>query len=198
MNACIAQVNGPRSGERPIDPMVNSQSLGAEKPNPKAYRGFSERSGVDPDTSIYLGNEYLADNIGSRRAGFTPILCDPQGKEPAVDCTRFTSWEHFADALDDVSGTAREQSTAESAGVPVQRRTGDRRVPEAHSSRTRRVGRRRGPARRPLPYEIVFVDDRQRHRARGARTAGGAGVTTDIPPGVCIGGVPAKPLGDKG
>jgi hypothetical protein len=125
--------------------MVNSQSLGAEKPNPEAYRGFSERTGVDPGTSIYLGNEYLADIIGSRRAGFTQILFDPQGKEPGVDCTRFTSWEQFAGALDDVPVTAREQSTAESARVPVQRRSGDRRVRQAHSSRTRRVGRRRGP-----------------------------------------------------
>lgn len=42
----------------------------------------------------------------------------------------------------------------------------------------------------------VVIDNVTVHE--GARTAGGAVVTTDIPPGLCVGGVPAKPLGDKG
>ncbi len=47
-----------------------------------------------------------------------------------------------------------------------------------------------------LGIGTVVIDNVTVHE--GARTAGGAVVTTDIPPGVCVGGVPAKPLGDKG
>jgi len=77
-----------------------SQELGAEKPDARAFEAFRARTGVDPARAVYVGNEYVADVVGSRRAGFTPLLLDREGFfGAATDCAVFRDWRGLADAL---------------------------------------------------------------------------------------------------
>lgn len=68
-----------------------SEILGAEKPARACFDAFVTRSGVDPATTIYVGNEYEADVVGARRAGLTPVLVDRDAVFPAADCLRVGS-----------------------------------------------------------------------------------------------------------
>ncbi len=73
-----------------------SEELGAEKPNPACFTAFFERTGVDPARALYVGNEYEADIVGSRRAGMTPVLVDQRGLYGGhVDCHYFVDWDSF-------------------------------------------------------------------------------------------------------
>ena len=76
-----------------FDGIYSSWALGAEKPKIEIFRRFRKASGVDPSTAIYIGNEYVADVVGSRRAGFRPILLDRYGDSPEqIDCDRVRCW----------------------------------------------------------------------------------------------------------
>ena len=77
-----------------------SEQLGAEKPNPRAYELFLEQSGIRNLRRLYVGNEYLADVVGSRALGFEPVLIDRYGRYPgAVDCFRVKGWDELRQAL---------------------------------------------------------------------------------------------------
>jgi len=72
---------------------VSSASLGAEKPTLEAFTRFAERTEIELTESVYVGNEYIADVKGSRRAGMTPLLLDVGGfYSPAVDCSYAANW----------------------------------------------------------------------------------------------------------
>jgi carbamoyl-phosphate synthase large subunit len=74
--------------------IVDSATAGVEKPNPEVFEYFVRQSGVVPARAAYIGNEYEADVIGSRRAGFHPILLDTvQRYSVGVDCPYLTSLE---------------------------------------------------------------------------------------------------------
>ena len=61
-----------------------SEELGAEKPDPKIFLGFIDKTEIKPDRSIYIGNEYRADVVGSRHSHFTPILIDRDNSMMAI------------------------------------------------------------------------------------------------------------------
>ncbi|QTD54312.1 HAD family hydrolase [Sulfidibacter corallicola] len=66
-----------------------SQDLGSEKPDPEIFRAFLQRVGIDAEACLYVGNEYLADVVGSRACGFHPVLVDRAGFYPDVaDCIK--------------------------------------------------------------------------------------------------------------
>jgi putative hydrolase of the HAD superfamily len=65
-----------------------SAALGAEKPDPACFDAFSTRNALDPTRTLYVGNEYLADVVGAREAGLTPVLIDRKNRLPAADCWR--------------------------------------------------------------------------------------------------------------
>jgi carbamoyl-phosphate synthase large subunit len=74
--------------------IYDSQMLGVEKPNPEIFKRFSARSGVDLETSVYVGNEYRADVDGSRNAGMTPVLLDWRGHySHEIDAHYADSWD---------------------------------------------------------------------------------------------------------
>jgi len=65
-----------------------SATLGAEKPARACFDAFLKRNELRPDRVVYVGNEYVADVIGARKAGLTPILLDRHDHLPAADCVR--------------------------------------------------------------------------------------------------------------
>ncbi len=74
----------------------SSKHLGSEKPSPEIFQRFLAASGVNPQEAFYIGNEYFADAVGSRNAGFTPILIDRYGTLPEeIDCHRISSWSQL-------------------------------------------------------------------------------------------------------
>jgi FMN phosphatase YigB (HAD superfamily) len=78
-----------------------SALLGAEKPDMEIFAAFIRRSGCVPNRAVYVGNEYRADVIGSRGAGFFPILLDVRRSYPAsVDCARAESWQDLVTLVD--------------------------------------------------------------------------------------------------
>jgi putative hydrolase of the HAD superfamily len=67
---------------------ANSEELGAEKPARACFDAFLDRNNLDPAHVVYVGNEYVADVVGAREAGLTPILVDRNNRLPYADCLR--------------------------------------------------------------------------------------------------------------
>jgi putative hydrolase of the HAD superfamily len=78
---------------------LSSEMLGHEKPERACFEAFLARTSLDPAVTVYVGNEYVADVVGSRSAGFTPVLVDRDGKMPSADCVRISSLAEVASAL---------------------------------------------------------------------------------------------------
>ena len=56
------------------------------KPDPGIFFVVMERTGLRPETCVYVGDNYYADVISARAAGLTPVLLDPEGIFPQADC----------------------------------------------------------------------------------------------------------------
>ncbi|OBF18228.1 hypothetical protein A5725_21350 [Mycobacterium kubicae] len=74
-----------------IGDAASSEQLGAEKPARACFDAFLERNALDPAEVVYVGNEYVADVVGAREAGLTPILVDRTNRLPYADCLRVKS-----------------------------------------------------------------------------------------------------------
>jgi putative hydrolase of the HAD superfamily len=71
-----------------LSDVAASATLGAEKPARACFDAFLKRNALLPDRVVYIGNEYLADVVGARRAGLIPILLDRHNHLPDADCLR--------------------------------------------------------------------------------------------------------------
>lgn len=81
-----------------------SEQLGAEKPARACFDAFLERTELDARQVVYVGNEYVADVIGARGAGLTPILIDRGNRLPHADCLRVQSLLDLTRPTGDRSG----------------------------------------------------------------------------------------------
>jgi putative hydrolase of the HAD superfamily len=70
---------------RLMDFVVASAVVGASKPHREIFLYALGRAGVRADETIYIGDSYLADVLGSRAAGLHPVLIDREGAAPAID-----------------------------------------------------------------------------------------------------------------
>jgi len=64
------------------------------KPDGVIFERALELAGVSAQETIYVGDNYFADILGSRRAGLTPVLYDPTDLFPEAECAAIRS---FAD-----------------------------------------------------------------------------------------------------
>ena len=67
----------------------------AYKPEPGIFEHALKRVGLQAQEAIYVGDNYFADVIGSRRAGIQPVLYDPNGLFPDADCARIKSFDEL-------------------------------------------------------------------------------------------------------
>jgi putative hydrolase of the HAD superfamily len=70
---------------RLMDFVVASAVVGSSKPHRDIFLYALGRAGVAADETIYVGDSYLADVLGSRAAGLHPVLIDRVGTAPKID-----------------------------------------------------------------------------------------------------------------
>jgi putative hydrolase of the HAD superfamily len=69
------------------------------KPDPGLFVHALERAGLSPRDALYVGDNYYADVVGSRRAGLRSVLYDPLGIFPDPDCPTIKSFDELNSIL---------------------------------------------------------------------------------------------------
>jgi putative hydrolase of the HAD superfamily len=93
--------------------------LGVYKPDPTVLLHAMNLAGVQPHETAYVGDNYYADVLGARAAGMHPVLFDPKGIYPEVDCLVIRDITHLEPlflACDDSESDARMQEAAGGGG----------------------------------------------------------------------------------
>ncbi len=62
--------------------VVTSQDIGYHKPQPEIFIQAANLAGVKVEESMYIGDQYQADVLGSKNAGMQGILLDRNGYSP--------------------------------------------------------------------------------------------------------------------
>jgi putative hydrolase of the HAD superfamily len=69
-----------------IDLKLTAGEVNSWKPDPGIFLEAILRLEVNPAEVLYVGDNYYADVIGARNAGLHPVLLDPDGVFPEVEC----------------------------------------------------------------------------------------------------------------
>jgi HAD superfamily hydrolase (TIGR01662 family) len=69
------------------------------KPEPGLFEHALKHVNLSAQEAIYVGDNYFADVVGSRRAGLQPVLYDPDGIFPEADCTTIKSFNELNSIL---------------------------------------------------------------------------------------------------
>jgi putative hydrolase of the HAD superfamily len=94
----ILQV-GPGAGVE-VRCVIDSGSVGVEKPDPKIFDYALLELGMSPDGMWYVGDTPAFDVVGARRAGLHPLLMDPFGVNGDYDVTNVASLAEVADLVE--------------------------------------------------------------------------------------------------
>ena len=69
------------------------------KPDPVIFDEALRRAGTSAPETMYVGDNYFADVVGSRRAGLRPVLYDPKRLFPDAECAVITSFNQLPGLL---------------------------------------------------------------------------------------------------
>ena len=88
---------------RLMDFVVASAVVGSSKPHREIFLYALGRANVRAEETVYVGDSYLADVLGSRGAGLHPILIDRAGKAPPIDAPVVRSLTEVLGVVDEIS-----------------------------------------------------------------------------------------------
>jgi putative hydrolase of the HAD superfamily len=71
----------------------------AYKPEIEIFQHGLKRAGLTAEKAVYVGDNYFADIVGSRRAGLKPVLYDPICIFPDADCAVIRSFDDLIPAI---------------------------------------------------------------------------------------------------
>ncbi len=69
------------------------------KPEPYIFAHACQLLSIAPTEAMYVGDNYFADVVGARRAGWQPVLYDPRGIFPDPGCPKITSFGELESVL---------------------------------------------------------------------------------------------------
>jgi HAD superfamily hydrolase (TIGR01509 family) len=78
-----------------FDFWIAAGEFGTFKPDPAVLHHAAQRAGVMTVNTVYVGDNYYADVLGARAAGMHPVLFDPKGVYPEVDCVVIRDITHL-------------------------------------------------------------------------------------------------------
>ncbi|HJR78549.1 MAG TPA: HAD family hydrolase [Anaerolineales bacterium] len=73
--------------------------VGSYKPEARIFEHALLRGNVTPQETLYIGDNYFADVVGSRSAGLRPVLYDPEGVFPEADCPTIKTFDELKSLL---------------------------------------------------------------------------------------------------
>ena len=82
-----------------FDGLIDSGTVGFEKPDPRIFKAALETIGARPEHTVHVGDLYAADVVGARAAGVHAVLLDPWDDWPEVDCSKVADLAELADLL---------------------------------------------------------------------------------------------------
>jgi|SRR5215469_1537393 len=82
-----------------FEQVIDSGSVGYEKPSPQIFQAALKNMSVSPDRSIYLGDIYSIDYLGAKRVGMNAMLMDIAGVYAMRSEPRIQSLDHLQDAI---------------------------------------------------------------------------------------------------
>jgi HAD superfamily hydrolase (TIGR01549 family) len=86
-----------------LDAYFNFLLAGGEvnsyKPDGVIFERSLELAGTSASETVYIGDNYFADIVGSQRAGLVPVLYDPTTLFPDADCAVIKSFAEFPELL---------------------------------------------------------------------------------------------------
>jgi len=85
-----------------FDFSVAAGEVNAYKPDPGLFEHALKLVNVSAQEAVYVGDNYYADVVGARRANLTPILIDPRGIFPEVDCITIKTFAELSAILKDL------------------------------------------------------------------------------------------------
>ena len=74
--------------------------VGIYKPEPGVFEHTLKRASLTASEVAYVGDNYYADIVGSRRAGLFPVLYDPYNIFPEADCTTIQSFDQLKSVIE--------------------------------------------------------------------------------------------------
>jgi len=84
-----------------LDFVISPAEAGADKPDPAIFQFALERGEVEAGEAIYVGDQYLQDIVGAKKAGIKPILIDRFDVSPEfTDAPRILSLTEVITHLD--------------------------------------------------------------------------------------------------
>jgi putative hydrolase of the HAD superfamily len=83
--------------------VVDSGSVGVEKPDPRIFRMALERMGMAPEDAVYVGDVYEIDVVGARAAGMRAYLLDPLSRLGHLDCDRIATLGELPGRLEEAA-----------------------------------------------------------------------------------------------
>ncbi|MFQ5515042.1 MAG: HAD family hydrolase [Myxococcota bacterium] len=90
-----------------VDHVVDSGTVGFEKPDPRIFRHALERVRVEPGEALHVGDLYAVDVLGARAAGVHALLLDPHGDWRGVECEVAQDLEEVTHRILSVRAQAR-------------------------------------------------------------------------------------------
>ena len=82
-----------------FDTIVGSLAVGYEKPHKRIFEIALERLALAPEDVIHVGDMYVSDVVGARRAGIRPVLLDRFDLMPQADCLRVSTLDQLLPLL---------------------------------------------------------------------------------------------------
>lgn len=84
-----------------LEVVATSLETGYTKPNPEIFKAALEKAGVKPEESVFVGDQYEVDVLGSESAGMKGILLDRSNNfAKAYHCPRINSLLQLKNYLD--------------------------------------------------------------------------------------------------
>lgn len=78
---------------------LSGGEVNSYKPDSLIFERALELAGTSAQETMYVGDNYFADVIGSQRAGLTPVLYDPVSLFPDADCAVIKSFAELPELL---------------------------------------------------------------------------------------------------
>jgi HAD superfamily hydrolase (TIGR01662 family) len=82
-----------------LDTVVTRVDAGCSKPDPRIFQMALDHVGVKPENSVYVGDNYFADALGSKQMGMKAVLLDHYDVFPDADCDVISELNHLLEII---------------------------------------------------------------------------------------------------